>query len=218
MPILADARRATADGDHGEAARRWEEAYQREPVGRFLVEAARAAERGERGEELRRLAARAAACEDLGSEDRAWVADLHARLAVEDREAARREPSASAAPWVLLGAGAAVVVGGLVALGVAEGARADVRAAERSAVDGVVFGSTRAAAASDLESATTWSTVGWVGIGVGALAAAIGGGWLVARAPGGSGSTRVDAAAAGAFGYGLAVTPGGWTAAAWGSF
>lgn len=182
-PKVTAAVRATQANDHDRAMRAWEDAFDRWSLGRFLVLAARAAERAGGTRDLRRLAAEASRRADLGAEERRWIDDVRARWGVDvNAPPASTTPAARGplGPWILVGAGALVVLGGGVSLLVADEAYRDVRAMKASAVDGVVFETTRARAAARADEARQWNTAGWIAIGVGAAVTAFGAGWRAA--------------------------------------
>ena len=213
VPLVAQARGATARGDHGAAMAAWEKAFERWPNGLALIEAARAAQRAERARDLRRLAVEAAARDDLGSDDRRWVSEVlddFARSDAEDRRPLRED---SVAPWVLVGVGATVVIGGAVGLALGADARDDVRAMKGDARGGVVFDTTRAEAQERSDDARLFTTIGWVGVGVGAVVLAVGSGWLLAQEP--VATTRVDTVT---IDWGVFATPAGGVVSAYGSF
>ncbi|MFO0749798.1 MAG: hypothetical protein U1F43_29620 [Myxococcota bacterium] len=201
-PVVARARKAEAEHAPAAAARAWDEAFRIMPVGASLVRAARAAELAGRAREAARLFTAANDRSDLSSEDQRVVADAIDRLRHLPPPA---RPAASAAPWWFVGSGGAVALGGLVAVAVGEGYRSDLQAIKDTAVDGVVTGTTRRDAAVVQQRAEAWSTAGWIALGAGVTAAALGAGWLVGREPASRGSVRVEAAV-GPSGWGLSAS------------
>jgi len=188
--VVARARELTKRKDHARAMSAWEEALGVLPNGHFAVAAAKAAEDAGRVTDVLRLARVAEASSDLSREERRWVASTLARVTAPVMVIPTSElPSSTVAPWVLVGTGGALVLGGIVALVVGDAAWSDVEAMKAGASDGVVFETTRAAAEERADRARRWTTVGWVGMAVGAVAAGLGAGWLAAevpaRAPGG---------------------------------
>lgn len=217
-PKVTAAVRASQANDHDRARRAWEEAFDRWPLGRFLVLAARAAERAGGTRDLRRLAAEASRRADLGADERRWIDDVQARWGVDVNAApASTTPTAREpiGPWILVGAGALVVLGGGVSLLVADEAYQDVRAMRAGAVEGVVLETTRAKATARADEARQWNTAGWLAIGVGAVVTAFGAGWRAA-APTSEGAVMAPPVTA--VSWSVAPTAEGWLLSARGGF
>lgn len=183
--IVARSRELTKRKDYARAMSAWEEAFGVLPLGRFAILAARAADDGGRVMDVLRLARVAEASPDLSREERRWVASALARVTAPVVVPPAREasPASAVAPWVLVGTGGALVLGGVAALLFGDAAWSDVHEMKAGASDGVVFATTRAAAEQRADLARTWTAVGWVGIAVGAVAAGLGVGWLAAEVP-----------------------------------
>lgn len=181
-PIVERARALTKAADYVRAMRAWDEAFAVMPLGRFLVAAARAADNGGRDVDLARLVRIAEPRTDLAAEDRRWVASVIARTAPVPPVRVEQQPAVAPSPVgpsVLVGVGGAIAVGGIVALLVGDDAWSDVREMKAGVTDGVVFSATRAEAESRADEARAWTMGGWVGVGVGVVMAAVGGGWLL---------------------------------------
>lgn len=183
--LTVEARRATADGRHAAAADRWYEAAALSGSHRFELEAARALSRARRIQALRLALPRLIERSDWSADERALLDDL------QDQAQAYIPPPppdmTNPAPWVLIGAGAAVAVFGVTALFVGDDARRELRAAERAAIDGRIEDLTRADALALESTARTWNTVGLVATGLGVALVATGSTWL-AVAPGQDGA------------------------------
>ncbi len=164
VPIVGRARAATLSQAHAAAAAAWGEAHTKRPVGRYRLEEARATVRAGLGalalfEELERRS-------DLSRAERLEVADTLVRLRnpLPDLSVQALETPSAAPMWLVVGGGA-LVVGGVVALAVAEGQRADVRASLEREPDGRSM--TRAEALTSWEQAQALNAAGWIGGGVG---------------------------------------------------
>jgi hypothetical protein len=171
VPIVGRARAATLSQMHAAAAVAWGEAHTKRPVGRYRLEQARATVRAGLGalalfEELERRS-------DLSRVERLEVADALVRLRnpLPDLAVQAVERPSAAPMWMVVGGGA-LVVGGVVALAVAEGQRADVRASLEREPGGRSM--TRAEALATWEQAQTLNAAGWIGGGVGAVLAGSG--------------------------------------------
>ena len=171
VPIVGRARAATLSQAHAEAATAWGEAHTKRPVGRFRLEEARATVRA--GREAAALFEELERRDDLSRAERLEVADALVRIRnpLPDLSPQSLERSSSAPMWLLVGGGA-LVVGGVVALAVAEGQRADVRASLEREPDGRSM--TRAEALSNWENAQTLNAAGLIGGGVGVVLAGSG--------------------------------------------
>lgn len=166
-----------------EALAAWREAFASSNIGRYLLEAARAAERARRFGDADTHFALAAERDDLSVDERRGAREALVRL--REREATTRrvpppEPE-SGAGWVTVAGGAAVLTGGVVAWVVGEDQRARVRSAMNA--DGTLSTRMSRAEAQALErSANAWSTVGWVAAGVGVVALGVGVGVVLLEA------------------------------------
>ncbi|MCC6621700.1 MAG: hypothetical protein IT385_10625 [Deltaproteobacteria bacterium] len=191
-PIVAKARALEAKGASARAMSASEEAFAVRALGRFLALAARAADRAARDGDVRRLAEVAAQRTDLPRDDARWLASVLTRVRqVPVAAAPKPEPEARVGPWIVIGSGLAVAVGGGVALLVADGARGELRDMKASAEEGVVLGPTRAHAVDKAAEAETWTVAGGVALGVGAAIAGVGVGWLIAGEPAAVGRAEV---------------------------
>jgi hypothetical protein len=107
--------------------------------------------------------------------------------ASEPEEAPQSRSHGSILPWVVVGAGGALVVTGGVFVALALGAKSNVN----NAADGTQWSAVQA----DYEHVPTYSTVGFVLLGVGAAAVTAGLIWKYTRADGEAGALSVTASA-----------------------
>lgn len=174
LPIVTRARAATLQGAHRDAARAWTEAFAKKAVGRYRLEEARSTLRA--GGDAQALFADLDGRSDLSRAERSEVADVLVRLRNPLPTLPERPNSApTAAPmWMVVGGGA-LLIGGVVAVVVADGQRADVR--ESLARDPGARDLTRAEALTLWNEAQTLNAVGLIGGGVGLLLAGSGALW-----------------------------------------
>ncbi|MCC6624844.1 MAG: hypothetical protein IT385_26580 [Deltaproteobacteria bacterium] len=171
-PIVARARVATSQQRHAAAARAWGEALAIRATDRHRLERLRAIVRANDMAEAARLVAELGPGAGLARAERVELVELRARVEARAGLAAAPAPARSSAPaWLLVGGGA-LVIGGVVALAVAEGNRADVR--DAMAEDPATRGMTRARALALRDDAETLDVVGGVGGGLGLALAGTG--------------------------------------------
>lgn len=172
--IVKRARTATLQEAHRDAARAWSEAFAKRAIGRYRLEEARSTLRA--GGEAETLFADLEGRPDLSRAERIEVADVLVRMRNPLPELPDRPDAArTAAPmWMVVGGGA-LLLGGVVALVVADGQRAEVR--ESLARDPASRDMTRAEALTLWDEAQTLNAVGLIGGGVGLVLAGSGALW-----------------------------------------